>query len=62
MNKQKFQLVEVLEEGEHVVSMINFRDQIYVATTRNIYTLSRGKLEIVELIWKKDQKDASPEV
>ena len=52
---RKFTLMQELKAGEVVVSMINFRDTIFVATNYNLYKIEGNKLMPVELEWSPEE-------
>lgn len=58
MPEKIFQLVDALQPGENIVSMITFQNQIFIATTKNVYVLKGNKIYPLELIEKKGKEDA----
>lgn len=47
--RKGFELTTTFPIGEHCVSMMNFKDEIIIATTHNVYVLNDGKLELLEV-------------
>lgn len=53
--EEKFKIVTSLPEHEQCVSMIQFKDFIYLATEKHVYRLVEDKLELVRFAIKDDE-------
>jgi TFIIF-interacting CTD phosphatase-like protein len=54
MKKRKFKYIESFPEGEHVVSMLNFKNRILIATEKRIYEFKEEKLIPIEMWMETD--------